>query len=141
MSFMTPVQGTPGWFDDPWTPGITRYWDGQQWTERSFGEPLPPPGSVPQMAFTTPRRGVATTVDGYAIAALVTGLLGICAGIVPIYLGTKAKDRIRYSGGTKNGEGLATAGQVLGSLWMAYFVISIVMAISHLGDAPPTVGP
>lgn len=138
---MTPVQGTPGWFDDPTTPGITRYWDGQRWTERSFGEPLPPPGTVPIPVFTAPRRQ-PTTVDGYAIAALVTGILGVCAGVLALYLGTKAKTRIRASGGTKNGTGLATAGQVLGSLWLAYLVISVAIALSNAGDMPPpTTGP
>ena len=34
MTFLSPVQGTPGWFDDPTTPGVTRYWDGQRWTEQ-----------------------------------------------------------------------------------------------------------
>ncbi|NLV56485.1 MAG: DUF4190 domain-containing protein [Acidimicrobiales bacterium] len=140
MSFLTPTQGTPGWFDDPQVPGVTRYWDGQGWTERSFGEPLPPPGSVPTPVFRPPRRP-ATIVDGYAIAALVTGILGVCAGIVPLYLGAKAKTRIRASGGARNGSGLATAGQVLGTLWLLYAAWSLYRGIELVRSDTTPAGP
>lgn len=36
----------PGWFPDPWNPGLVRYWDGRQWTPSVAGpaaEPVPPP--------------------------------------------------------------------------------------------------
>ncbi|MGH9245533.1 MAG: DUF4190 domain-containing protein [Acidimicrobiales bacterium] len=51
--------------------------------------------------------------------ALITGILslfcfGIILGPVAIVLANQAKNEIRASGGTQGGDGLATAGMVLG---------------------------
>ncbi|MEY4340206.1 MAG: hypothetical protein RLZ14_2056, partial [Actinomycetota bacterium] len=32
----------PGWFPDPWNPGLVRYWDGRQWTPSVAGPPAAP---------------------------------------------------------------------------------------------------
>lgn len=177
MSFMTPVEGTPGWFDDPSTPGITRYWDGKAWTDRSFGEPLPqgPPVMAPGMApppgyvrqggpsggtglFGGPGPGNSpyppgfipsdkrqpnanAITDGWAIASLVLGLVGCFLGIPAIVYGGKAKNRIRYSGGTRKGEGLATAGQILGWLQLGLFVVAIIFVMMGGGETEPTFTP
>lgn len=58
--------------------------------------------------------------DGVAIAALVAGLL---AGPLALVLGLVAKSRIRRSGA--GGSGLATAGIVLGSIWLALVVLVV----------------
>lgn len=157
MSFLTPVQGTPGWFDDPQTPGVTRYWDGQRWTDRSFGEPLPtgpaaaprgpaspyPPGFVPSTE-RPPRPGART--DSGAIWALVLGIIGCFWGIPSIVMAGKAKRRIKYSGGHLTGEGLATAGQILGWIWVVISVAAVVIAMAtgpstDPGYPPPTTYP
>jgi hypothetical protein len=168
---MTPVEGTPGWFDDPTTPGITRYWDGKGWTDRSFGEPLPqgppagygapppqqharqglfggpgfagdspyPPGFVP--SDKRPPRPDAIT-DGWAITSLVLGIIPCFWGIPAIIYGGKAKNRIRYSGGARKGEGLATAGQILGWCWVVINVASIIIfMVNGAGEPDPTYGP
>lgn len=140
MSFLTPVQGSPGWFDDPTTPGVTRYWDGHRWTDRSFGEPLTvappgaggpgspyPPGFVPSTE--RPPRAGATTDSG-AIWALVLGIIGCFLGIPAIVMGGKAKRRIRYSGGRLTGDGLATAAQIIGWVWLVIFVASFVIGVA-----------
>jgi hypothetical protein len=150
VSFLTPVQGTAGWFDDPTVPGVTRYWDGQRWTDRSFGDPLPvgspgpaphhgggrplgpqyPPGFVPS-AGRGPRPGAKT--DSTAIWALVLGIIPCFWGIPAIVLGGKSKRQIRYSGGRLTGEGLATAGQILGWIWVVINVASIILVLAN-GD-------
>lgn len=146
MSFLTPVQGTPGWFDDPQTPGVTRYWDGRRWTDRSFGEPLPtgppaeggrrplgspyPPGFAPSTE-RGPRPGA--TIDSTAIWALVLGTIPCFWGIPAIVLGGRSKRQIRYSGGRLTGEGLATAGQILGWIWVVVNVASIILFMAN-GD-------
>lgn len=155
MSFLTPVPGTPGWFDDPTTPGVTRYWDGQRWTERSFGTPLPtgpgpspgghrrggrslgspyPPGFVPSTE-RPPRAGALT--DSGAVWALVLGILGCSCGIPSIVMAGRAKRRIRYSGGRLTGDGIATAAQILGWFWVAVALASIVIAVAAGPSADP----
>lgn len=156
MTFLSPVQGTPGWFDDPTTPGVTRYWDGQRWTERSFGEPLPtgpagapgPGGSGRQIApypdgfvpstHRAPQAGATT--DSGAIWALVLAVIGCFWGIPGIVMGGKAKRRIRYSGGRLTGEGLATAAQIVGWIWVVLSVAAVLLTM--LGStAEPTFQP
>ncbi len=157
MSFLTPVQGTPGWFDDPHTPGVTRYWDGQRWTDHSFGEPLPPapvgprpgrgqrplgspypPGFVPSTQ--RPPRPGATTCST-AIWSLVFGIIPCFSGIPAIVLGGKAKKKIRCSGGHLSGEGLATAGQILGWMWVVINVVSTIIVLADGGASDPTFPP
>ncbi len=161
MSFNTPVQGTAGWFDDPNAPGVTRYWDGARWTERSFGDPQPvpplggypgvqrapspyPPGFVPSTE-RPPRPGAKT--DSGAIWALVLGIIGCFWGIPSIVMAGKAKRRIKYSAGHLTGEGLATAGQILGWIWVVVNVAAIIIFIaqgsgsSQPGYPPPSTIP
>ena len=63
--------------------------------------------------------------DGMAVASLVLGILsipgalfygvfGIILGAIAIFLGVVARGRIKRSDGTVTGNGLATAGLVLG---------------------------
>jgi hypothetical protein len=44
-----------GWYDDPDSPGIVRYWDGTEWTERRAPRPAPTgnrtPGDVAEGVF------------------------------------------------------------------------------------------
>ena len=102
----------PGWYPDPSRPGLMRWWDGSQWSEQSA--PAPPPIYVGQ-------------TDGYAIAALITGVLGV--PIVSIVLGVVARNRIRESGGLKTGNGLAIAGIVLGAIQVAIFAIVLIVLV------------
>jgi hypothetical protein len=88
-----------------------------------FAAQVPPPPF--QMV---PPPQVQKKNDGYAITALVTGLGGLIipiAGIVAIVFGVLAKKRIKESGGAFAGEGMATAGFILGivecAYWLAWF--------------------
>lgn len=142
MSYLSPTQGTAGWFDDPTTPGVTRYWDGTGWTQRSFGEPLAaaptgPPAHGPAPYAPGPaRRGPLprpTFTDGYAITSLVCGLLGIFCFIVSIAAistGITARKRIRMSGGARTGDGMAIAGILLGVFWLLITVIYVALVVS-----------
>ena len=109
----------PGWHADPGQPGMLRWWDGAQWTEyRAPAAPIAYGGGT----------------DGYAIASLITAVLGI--PVVPIVLGMKARTRIRESFGMKDGDGLAIAGIVIGWIQVAIFVIVTVVIIAAAASTP-----
>jgi hypothetical protein len=70
--------------------------------------------------------GTAET-DGYAITSLILAVLGI--PILPIFFGYAGRRRIRESGGTKQGDGLALAGIIIGWITVAVIVLTIVIII------------
>ncbi len=97
----------------------------------------PPEWPPPPPAPWDPARGddwrhgyaapqVAVGTDGFAIAALVLGVLPVMAGILGIVFGLIGRRRTKKSG--QGGRGLATAGLVLGSLWFLLVVGIIVFA-------------
>ena len=73
-----------------------RWWDGREW--RARGAAVGPPGD--------------STPDSYAIASLATALLVI--PLAPIWFGVRARTRIRESGGTRDGLGIAAIGIAFG---------------------------
>jgi hypothetical protein len=72
--------------------------------------------------------------DGQAIAALVCGIVGVLcfiSAIVAIVLGVSARRRIDQSNGQLTGRGMATAGFVLGIIWVALTVVVIAVRASN----------
>jgi hypothetical protein len=108
----------PGWYPDPTAPGTLRWWDGSQWSVHR--------SAMPQPYFVR-------ETDGYAIASVIAGVVGV--PIVPIVLGVMARNRIRESGGLKDGNGLAIAGIVLG---IVQIVIWVVVILAIIGVAAGT---
>lgn len=89
------------------------------------GAPPPPPPGTPWQP--GPPGGPARN-NGMAIAALVCGIAGflcLIPGILGIILGLVAKNQIRQSNGTQRGDGMATAGIVLGCIWVALTIVLI----------------
>jgi Domain of unknown function (DUF4190) len=68
-----------------------------------------------------------------AIAGFILGLLGIIgiSAILGIVFGSVALGRIRRTG--QSGRGLAIAGIVLGSCWLAFWVILVVIGAAAGG--------
>jgi resuscitation-promoting factor RpfB len=102
----------PGWYPDPDRPGQQRWWDGEHW--RGEGAAVGPPGE--------------STPDSYALASLVTALLVI--PVVPIWLGLRARTRIRESGGTRDGLGIALIGIVFGIVETVALAVLLVALLA-----------
>jgi len=82
---------------------------------------MPPPGSG--------RRN-----NGMAIASLVCGIAGFFCGVTAvlgIIFGFVAKRQIRDAGGVQGGDGMATAGIVLGFIVVALVLISIIASLAN----------
>ncbi|MFN2589207.1 MAG: DUF4190 domain-containing protein [Actinomycetota bacterium] len=71
--------------------------------------------------------------DGFAIAALVLGILG---GILGLVFGLIALRRIRRRG--TGGRGLAIAGIVLSSIWIVLIGLGVIVAIFGSAERSPT---
>lgn len=68
--------------------------------------------------------------NGFAVAALVLGIVGLCGfiGILGLIFGVLAKEKIRQTG--QAGEGLATAGIVLGIISIVGTVVQVIRFMS-----------
>jgi Domain of unknown function (DUF4190) len=96
----------------------------------------PPPAFPPPVAGHPPYAPtyVQASTNGFAIAALVLGILG--AWILALIFGYVGKGQIDRSHGAQGGRGMAIAGIVLGWVGLAFtilFVIVIIAAASNGG--------
>ena len=80
--------------------------------------------------------------NGFAIASLILGIssivlcccyLGAITGPLAVVFGFLAKNKIRNSGGTEKGDGLALAGIITGFVGFGIFVLFIVLALVGAG--------
>jgi hypothetical protein len=81
---------------------------------------MPPPGS-------------GSRTNGMAIASLVCGITGFFCGVtavLAIIFGFISKRQIRDTGSVQGGNGMATAGIVLGCIVVALVLISIIAAVA-----------
>jgi hypothetical protein len=120
-SDVPPPPTPPGWYPDPWRRAVRRYWDGRQWTGH-IDMAVPPPA--------LPRK--QTSTNGWAIASLVLGIIG--GSLLAIVFGLVGRSQIRRSGGRQGGLGLATAGIVLGCVWLGLIAIVVVLAATGSFD-------
>jgi hypothetical protein len=74
---------------------------------------------------------VSAPNDSQAMLALVLGIISVfpCCSIlgpVALFIGNSSRRRIQASGGTLGGEGLATAGLILGIIGTIILVIGVI---------------
>ncbi len=115
----------PGWQPDPAWPPPPPGW--QLWVD----DP-PPPGAgyganMPYGGYGSPAQ--PATTSGFAIAALVFGLIG--GVVLSLIFGIVALVRIRTSG--QRGRGLAIAGLVLSGVWIVIIGALIAVAVTTGG--------
>lgn len=121
----------PGW----WQASDGKWYPPDQATPPAAAAWGAPPAATPGYAqpYGAPYQAAPRT-NGMAIASLVCSLV-LCGigSIVAIILGHIAKRQIRESGGTQQGDGLATAGLVIGYIGLALgllYLVFIVIAVA-----------
>jgi type IV pilus assembly protein PilA len=98
------------------------------------GPQSPPPVSLPGGAAAVPRQyGAPPQTDGKAVGSLILGILaifpfGLLAGIPAVVLGHLSKSSIAKSMGRLKGEGMATAGLVMGYVSVAFVPLILIIA-------------
>jgi len=87
--------------------------------------PPPPPPPVPQAVY------VQTKTNGFAIAALVLGIIWVywVGSILALVFGYVAKSQIEQSGGRESGLGMAIAGIVLGWIGVGFLLAFLVLIL------------
>lgn len=102
--------------------------------------PPPPPGYAPGVPYGVPPPSPLKKTNGFAVAALVCGILGLCTPIIVALLalifGIVAKNQIRQR--QEAGDGMAIAGIILGSialvLQLLYFFLVFALVGGNLRD-------
>ncbi len=92
------------------------------------GGPPPPPPPPPGGQWQSYPPLQPAKNNAMAIAALVSGIAGFLCfipAVLAIVFGFVSKSQIRQSGGTQRGDGMATAGIVLGIFWIVLTVILV----------------
>jgi len=128
-------QAPAGWYADPQNPGPQRYWSGTAWAAPG---PPPPYAPYPQYPPGVPAYVVRkSSTNGFAIASMVLGIVWIywIGSILALVFGYIAKRQIAASNGTEGGDGMATAGIVLGWVGIAALVgvIALVIVVAATG--------
>jgi len=107
--------------------------------------PQPPYGYAPQAQPPTqyppayyppaPKR-----TNGLAIASMVLGIVWIywIGSVLAVIFAFVAKKQIRESNGAQGGDGMATAGLVLGFIGVATFVIFMIILIAAASNSSPS---
>jgi hypothetical protein len=92
--------------------------------------PMGPGGPLPQpYAAGYYQPLVMHKTNGFAVGSLVCGIIPFFGGIPAVILGHVARGQIKRTG--ERGDGVAIAGLVLGYLWVALWVLIVLVGIAH----------
>ena len=113
-----------GYYPDPETPDVQRWWDGAQWAT-----PPPPPPSATPLPILAPSKPDTNT---FAIASLILGLTWIwfVGSVLAVIFGHVAIAQIKASGGREGGRGLAIVGLIVGYIGVAILVFVALLLVS-----------
>ena len=121
-----------GWYDDPDSEGIQRYWDGAEWTERRQPK-------VPTAAPAVAQTAAPASGNGMAVAALVLGIVGMLIALIPIFglfglimgvlafiFGIAGWRKVKR-GVTTTGKGMAITGAITGLIAVILGIVGLVI--------------
>ena len=96
------------------------------------GYPPPPPGGAPAPG----NYGMPPQQNKKALWSMILGIIsplccGVILGPVAIVLSRQAKSEIAYSRGQQTGDGMATAGFVLGIIGTIVWTLGVLLRISQ----------
>lgn len=150
------MNGTAGWHADPTGRHEVRYFDGASWTEHVSNAGIqgtdPPTLAAPDAVaspstVTAPAQvvGQPPPSNGFAVIALVGGVIGVLCGLIPILsipaliggvlaivFGIAARNRAKRYGIT--GKGMATAGVILGCIAIVFGIIGFIIVQNAVDD-------
>ena len=158
---MSATSQGPGWWlasDGKWYP--PELWTGPP-AARPAGSPAqpvptypasnsgygqyPPQGQYLPQGFGTPQglgaygQTVQQKTNGFAVASLVCSCAGLffLPAIAGVVFGFIARGQIKRSNGQQKGEGMALAGIIVGTAWLAFLVVSIALGATrnHHGNS------
>jgi hypothetical protein len=130
----------PGWWlasDGKWYP--PELWTGPSATQgATYGGALAP--GYAGSSYAHSGQVAPAKTNGLAIAALICGCVGFLLfipGILGIIFGFIARGQIKRSNGEQKGDGMALAGIIVGTAWVAFLVVSIALGATrnHHGNS------
>lgn len=141
--FGQPAYGQPQYGQPPYGQPQPQY--GQPYPQ----QPYPPQPGYTSPAYNQPYSSYSAPDHPKATTALVLGLIGLVGGfmcLLPVlvspfawFTGMKARREIRASNGQLGGDGMATAGMVLGiigTVLLALILIGIVVFVIVVANDP-----
>jgi hypothetical protein len=137
---MSATSQGPGWWlasDGKWYP--PELWTGPSATQGAAYGGAVAPGYAGSSYAHSGQVAPAKT-NGLAIAALICGCVGFLLfipGILGIIFGFIARGQIKRSNGEQKGDGMALAGIIVGTAWVAFLVVSIALGATrnHHGNS------
>ena len=132
----TSTRPPPGYVAPPPPPGYPPPGYPAAGPPPGYPPPGYPPAGYPPGAW--PGYGPRSSTNGFAVASLVTSLIGWLpcgvGSVLAIIFGFIAREQIKRSQGREHGSGMATAGIIIGFVAVAFWLVLFVISLAARGS-------